>query len=195
MGYEELLDVIGDSVDFETINKLALERSPMIQRLINDFIFFYEEKYGVVVTLTADDIVMKLSQAYILMVHMKVKPLVDERINCYKMGALMELLIVKEQVLIHPESETDSHLNKTVNALFGMTASFSLINCMITTATKEFHFDSLNHQIDLRVKSILDNHKKWLETKELNDMPIIINGQFFELIHVLHTAPYIINGF
>ena len=107
----------------------------------------------------------------------------------------MELIIVKEQVLKHPESEKRPHVNRELNSLFGMTASFSLINCMITKANTEFYFDTTNNYVDREVEKVLIDHRCWLETKELNEMPIIINSQFFHLIEILHGAPYQINGF
>lgn len=194
MGYEELTNIENDSFDDTQLLELAQKRAISVQRLVDDFIKLYEEKYGHLAE-PIDNIALKLSYAYLKLAYSKLKPLVDERINCYKMGSLMELLIVKEQVLNHPDSETNPHLNRELNALFGMTAAFSLINCMINKADKEFYFDTINNYVDREVEKVLKDHRCWLETKELNEMPIIINSQFFHLIEILHGAPYQINGY
>lgn len=194
MGYEKLINIENKPPDNDKLEQIAVDRSKSIQCLIDDFLVFYEEKYSVVLE-PIEDAALLLSYSYFKIVYSKIKPLVEERINCYKMGSIMELLIVKEQFLKHPDSKNNPSIDREVNALFGMTASFSMINCMISKADKEFYFDTLNHCLDVEVEKILSDHRQWLETKKLDEMPIIINAQFFHLLDILKNAPLQVNGF
>ena len=63
----------------------------------------------------------------------------------------------------------DEIKNRELNALFGMTAALSLINCMIHNAGQEFFFNTANVAINEKVQKMLDDHNLWLQTKKLND--------------------------
>ncbi len=109
------------------------------------------------------------------------------------MASLSEFTIVKIQVLnITTYNEKQ---NRELNAYFGMTAAFSLIDCMISETNKEPFCITLNNAINNRLQQILDDHKLCLETKDVNELPIFINAQFYELFEVFYHAPVQINVF
>lgn len=178
------------------IEKLASERQPYIQEFLNDLACLYNEKYGVEPG-TIVDASSKLAFAYFYMCYKHIKPSVKERVNRYKMGSLMELLIIKEQIMLHPNPEK----NQELNAIVGMSAAFSLINSMIKHDQEEgFYLDTRNVAIDDRLKTILINHRTWLETngtwldsKKQREMPVFINSQFHELLEIIAGASYEIN--
>ena len=99
------------------------------------------------------------------MCYRHVKPAIDDKANKYKMASLMELVIVQKQALIHPSDNIIK--NRELNAIFGMTAAFSMINCMITEANKDFFCDTLNAGLNTRIDQVCEDHKLWLKTKEL----------------------------
>lgn len=193
MKYEKLVKLDDfTQVDLSVEDKIT-RRAFDIQQLIDDFILGYEERELILVQ-PIENASRKLATLYFSICQEYIKPVIKEKINKYKMASLMKLLIVKEQILIHPKEEDGGILTRTLNAELGMTASFSLINCMISEATKDFYFDTINASINHQVQKILEDHKLWLITKNLNEIPIFINAQFHELIEVLLGAPYQIHG-
>jgi len=193
MGYTELLDFSeGELTGEPDFSALISRRVPVVQRLIDDFTGFYSQKFGVIAT-AQNDVALKISSAYFFLIYNHVKPSVSARTNRYKMASVMELIIVKEQVLsIDSATEADE---KKVNAIFGMMAALSLINCMISDAGQEFFCDTLNASVDAKVHRMLDDHQLWLETKNPNEFPIFINAQFYECIALITDLPIQINGF
>ncbi|MCW3084490.1 MAG: hypothetical protein JWP12_1856 [Bacteroidetes bacterium] len=187
MGYKELVD-IEDGLD---LDPLILERTPCIQKLVDDFIRFYENKYKITVSTTPDTAEI-ISSIYFSLFYKDVKPAVNNKANRFKMASLMELVIIKTQLLICPGDEAE---NKKLNALFAMNAALSLIDCMINNAEQEFFCDTKNTAVDKEIEKILDDHRLWLETKQVNEMPVFINAQFYELIEFLHKIPIQIHAF
>lgn len=189
----KILDNLPKDERLPYIEKLAIQRQPNIQNLLNDLVFLYNEKYGIEPSII-NNASLKLSYAYFLMCYKYTKPSVHEKVNRYKMGSLMELLIIKEQIMIHPNSEK----NQELNAIVGMSAAFSIINSMIQHDQSEgFYLDTRNVSIDDRIKIILINHRIWLETNgtwlENNmkkEMPVFINSQFHELLDIIAGASY-----
>ena len=188
MGYKELVD-IDDKLDLDT---LILKRVSNIQQLVDDFLRFYENKYNVVVSITPDTAEI-ISSLYFTLLREDVKPVLNNKANRFKMASLMELVIIKYQLLIHPSC--DETENKRLNSLFAMNAGLSLVDCMINNAGQEFFCDTKNAIVDKKVEKILDDHRLWLETKDLNEMPIFINAQFYELIACIHQLPIQIGGY
>jgi hypothetical protein len=192
MGYNELIEIDDELQNKPDLQSLSTKRQPVLERLFNDFIGSYEDRKGIVLTIRENSI-PKLSLAYFTFCYTYIKPAVEDKINRFKMASVMELLVVMEQVLVHPDE--DESLDRQVNAEFGITAALSLINCMIANAKKEFCFDCHNVSINEKATEILDNHIYWLMAKDLNELPIIINAQFFELLELLHRAPIQLNAF
>lgn len=171
------------------LESLSAKRAVVIQRVIDDFVEYYENEFQILVN-PIDSAAIKLATLYYEICYREVKPLILDKVNRYKMASLMELLIVKLQILNHPESETNVLLNRELNAKFAMSVGFCLIECMIVNVKRTFHFDSSNMGVNDRVKKVLDDHELWLKTKNLNDIPVIINSQFLELLDVMLSASY-----
>ncbi len=190
MGYNILLDTNHEPLNPEEFNKLITDRSIFIKQLVDDFLNFYFNLKDIQLK-TIDEVAIKISSVYYHFCYAFIKPTVKDKINKYKMASLMELLIVKEQVLIHP----DENKNREVNAIFGMMAAFSLIECMIQDATKSLFSNTHNAVVNKRIDQMLEDHQKWLETKYLNEMPVFINAQFFEFMQIIQSIPIQINGY
>lgn len=193
MGYRELTNIDDALNDQPALTELSARRAPLVQQLIDDFINFYGKEYKVAIS-AIDDLAIKISSAYFSLCYTYVKPVIKDKTNRFKMASLMELIIVKEQVLFFSDDNNEENRRK-LNAFFGMTAAFSLINCMISDATQEFFCNTINAEVNKKVHGMLEDHQQWLETKPLNDMPVFINAQFYESIELIHAAPFQINGF
>jgi hypothetical protein len=129
------------------------------------------------------------------MCYLHIKPVVEDKINRFKMASLMELIIVKEQVLIHPQSTPqDDTLNRELNADFAIGAALSMISCMISGADQEIVTDTVNCEVNLRIENILKDHSVWLKTKPVKGMPVFINAQFYELIEMVNGIPLQVHG-
>lgn len=187
MGYRELTKLFSSEQLPAEIIQFALERTPVMQRLIDDFLTGYYHVEGIKPK-AIDEIAWRLSLGYFTLCHKYIKPVVDERINRYKMASLLELIIVKEQVLTLETK--DEFSNRMLNAQFGTSAAFSLLNCMISDATNQLIFDTNNVGINDRVELIIDDHLTWLTSKPPHDLAIFINAQFYELMEVLAGADY-----
>jgi hypothetical protein len=188
MGYKELVNT-DDELELDT---LILKRVPHIQQLADDFIGFYEKKFNVTVSITPDTAEI-ISSLYFTLLSKDIKPVLNNKANRFKMASLIELVIVKYQLLIHPSG--DEMENRNLNSLFAMNAGLSLIDCMINNAGQEFFCNTQNAIVDKKVEKILDDHRVWLQTKELNEMPIFINAQFYELIAYIHQIPIQVGGY
>jgi hypothetical protein len=109
------------------------------------------------------------------------------------MASILELIIVKEQIFEHPSgNEID---NRSVNASFAMAASVCKINCMTNHVKGDVASETENVSINERLDKMINDHKLWLETKSLNELPIIINAQYYEFLEIIHTFPLQILGF
>lgn len=179
----------------EYIKNLADIRETYIQKLLDDLVIKFNEKYDVKVTYI-EEASAKLALAYFYLCYMYIKPSVNENINSFKMGSFMELLIVKQQIIIHP----DPNEHRRANAIGGMSAAFSLIDRMVHEDKQDiFYVDTKNNVVDKSLNEILKNHIIWLEmngtrsSESEDDMPIFINAQFHELIHLIGRARYEIN--
>jgi hypothetical protein len=117
-----------------------------------------------------------------------VKPFIEDKANRYKMASIMELIIVNEQVLRHPSGQIEEH--RRANAIFGQTAALSLINCMISRTDQEFFCNTINESVNVRIRQMLDNHREWLQSKNLEDFPVFLNGQFYEFVDIAVSFPY-----
>ncbi len=192
MGYSDITNLEEGFKSEEDIFQLASNRVPLIQNLVDDFLEFYQKKHKIKI-LVIEDIAQSISLSYFKLCYGYIKPVISNNTNRFKMASLMELVIVQQQVL---RSDSYSKMqNRELNALFGMTAALSLINCMITNAKQEILSNTNNTEVDVRVDKILKDHLLWLKTKELDEMPIFINGQFYELMEILHVVPFQLNGF
>jgi hypothetical protein len=190
MGYPEISNIGVTRPDKSKIQK----RTNEIQRLVNDFIGFYENKHNIKIS-AIDDIAAKLSSAYFSICYTHVKPVVDDKINVFKMASIMELLIVKEQVLHHPEStEEDDTKNRQLNADFAMGAALSMISCMITNASQEIIPVTVNSSVNISIQERLEDHAVWLRTKPLTEMPVFINAQFYQMLEMIRGLPLQIHG-
>lgn len=179
----------------EYIQELANTREPAIQKLLDKLVKLMFNEYGKEVSYI-DQASAKLALAYFYLCYIYIKPSVTANANRYKMASLMELLIVKQQIMTHP----DSFERQEINAIAGMCAAFSLINSMIRHDKEEiFYVDTRNKSVDDRMLEILHNHRVWLEmsgvsnSETSDDMPVFINSQFHELIEVLASVPVQIN--
>ena len=179
----------------EYIQNLADRREPYIQQLLDDLTIKFNEKYCINVTFI-EEASAKLALAYFYLCYIYLKPSVNDNVNSFKMGSLMELLIVKEQIIIHP----DPNEQRRANAIGGMSAAFSLIDSMVYHDKEDiFYVNTKNNLVDESMKEILKNHIIWLEMNGIQssetqyDMPVFINGQFHELIYLMGRASYEIN--
>lgn len=189
MSYPELIltdDQFAEGYDLES---LAEKRASLIQQIIDDFIEYYEREFEVTVDVI-ENASQKLSLLYFTICYQEVKPLVNDKANRYKMASLMGLLIVKHQILIHPDSGDNPRLNRSLNAKFAMAVGFSIIDCMIVSVKTAYHFDTSNVAVNESVKKVIDDHELWLTTKNLNDLPMMINSQFLELLDIMLRASY-----
>ena len=192
MGYSNITNLEEGFKSEEDILQLASNRVSSIQNLVDDFLESYQKKYNIEI-IVIEDIAQSISLSYFKLCYEYIKPIICNNTNRFKMASLMELVIVQQQVL---RSDSYSKIqNRELNALFGMTAALSLINCMITNAKQEILSNTNNTAIDARVVKILNDHQLWLKTKELDEMPIFINGQFYELMEILQVVPFQLNGY
>jgi hypothetical protein len=174
------------------LDALSLEREPSINRLISDFLSFYKSDKGIEL-ICIEDMPLSLTYSYFLMLYTHIKPSIEANSSRYKMASILELVIVKEQMLSVPNSE-DRVLKREINAKFGIYAALSLINCMKDANTLGILVDSKNAGVDEKIEQLIYDHETWLKTKPLNDVPIIINGQFYEVLESYHNGPYLIHG-
>jgi hypothetical protein len=169
------------------LNELALQREPAVARLITDFADCYKKKYGIDLQLIPD-LASKLSKVYFGLCYKYVKPFIEDKANRYKMASIMELIIVNKQVLRHPSGQIEEH--RRANAIFGQTAALSLINCMISHTDQEFFCNTINESVNVRIRQMLDNHREWLQSKNLEDFPVFLNEQFYEFVDIAVSFPY-----
>lgn len=192
MAYGQLVEENNIPSDQSDIESKTIAREPLIQRLIDDSRKYYHEKFGVEISII-DDASLKISYLYFLMCFTHIKPVIEDRTRRFKMASLMELIIVKEQIF---KSEYfDDSKNRELNAQFGMIAALSMINSLIYEGRDGFFCSTMSASVDEKIKNILEDHKLWLRTKNLNDMPIFINGQFYELIELIHGAPLMAHAY
>lgn len=191
MSYDDLVEFQLESE--EDVDSRAKERIPHIQRLIDDFISAYQAKYSEVSISCIDDLAESLSYLYFSICFAHVKPVIQEKTNRFKMGSLMELVIVKTQGLI--PSGDDVTEKRRLNAIFGITAALSLINSMVRANGGEIVFTTQNAAIDKKLEDLFDDHKLWLSTKSLDELPIFVNAQFYELLEVILTAPLQVHAY
>lgn len=192
MSYRRLIDIDKELENPANLQELINNRQSAIQKLVDDFKHHYQEKYKLDIQ-SIDDVAQKLSSLYFSMCYAHFKPAVEDKTNKFKMASLMELIIVKEQVLFHPQF--DEPKNRELNADFGLIAAFSLIDCMISHSTQEVFCNTLNNPFNAKIDSIIDGHRTWLMTKKLTEMPILLNSQFYEMLDALQTIPIQQNGY
>jgi hypothetical protein len=191
MPYRRLINIDKELKNSSDLPELINNREPAIQKLVDDFKFNYGQKYGFEIQ-SIDDIARKISSVYFSMCYAHVKPAVEDKTNKFKMASLMELIIVQEQVLFHPDF--DEQKTRELNADFGIVAAFSLIDCMISHSTQEVFCNTVNNPFNDKIDSIIDGHRTWLITKQLTEMPILLNSQFYEMMEAFQTMPVQQNG-
>lgn len=191
MPYRRLIDIDKELKNSSNLPELINNREPAIQKLVDDFKFNYQQKYGFEIQ-SIDDIARKISSVYFSMCYAHFKPAVEDKTNKFKMASLMELIIVQEQVLFHPDF--DEQQTRELNADFGIVAAFSLIDCMISHSTQEVFCNTANNPFNDKIDRIIDGHRTWLITKQLTEMPILLNSQFYEMMEAFQTIPVQQNG-
>lgn len=57
---------------------------------------------------------------------------------------------------------------------------------MITDTSQKFFFDTNNTAVEDKMNGMHSDHRQWLEIKPLDELPVIINAQFYELVELIH---------
>lgn len=147
------------------------KRISEIQELIVAFLPQVAQRYSENYILTPDSAAL-ITALYFHKLDKDVKPFFPKKINRYKIGAITELTVVKLQPFI---IEGDSKMQRKVNAEFAMFCSLSIIN--------EGHIivPDFNHTAaHMHIQEVFDECKRqrlaWLEAKNINTFPILING-------------------
>ncbi len=164
-------------IDHKTIQK----RIDEVQELMNYFLVYYGKENYLEITVL-ENASEKITHLYYTLLYKEVKNYVPKKINRYKIGALTELCIVALQ----PLSQANKLSNRKLNADFAFFASSSII---LQGATKIE--DITKFSAHKRINEVFSISKKqrltWLESKNLNTFPILINGlalfTLFELYH------------
>jgi len=189
MGYTGRVSDDDESQNLPDFTILVAKQALHIQYLIDRFVSVYLRKYNIRID-SVQDAHLKLAHAGYSFAYRHVRPVIDDNEMRFKMASVLELLIVQEQVLSIPKA--DLLRNRELNALFGMTAALSLIECMIpaSATSNDFFFPSTNNAaINNKIDQMMKHHGTWLETRHLDEMPIILNAQFYELIELVHSSP------
>lgn len=187
MGYPDLT-----KFNFENnqvaISKLIESRTSQVERLFSDFTLYFKKKYGIELLKTVSP--RQITALYFNYLYDEIKPLIRDKVNKCKMASLMELIIVQTQPFELPLEHDGFKNAREVNSEFAMSAAFSLIDCMINDASQEFFFDCGHLGIETAVNKLLEDHKLWLSVKNVNEIPVIINSQFYEFLELISKPAY-----
>ena len=179
--------------DTQEVQLLLEKRKDEVDRLLTDFITEYEQQFGTGLTFRdgATDLIVDM---YYQLLHNYVKPFVEDKANRFKMGSLTELAIVRVQ----PITEIEGGVNpRVVNAKLAMMAATALIhnigrnlNNVDTDAGDVYFCDVRNSAVSEKVTDLLSDHAQWLEIKPLNEIPIVINAQFYEFLELMSSCAF-----
>lgn len=191
---EKFLLLTEDLLIPKNIDIIAFERHELLLKFITKISNDYQVDYEKPILASIHDYGLKLSKLYFYTIYAHLKPTVAERINRYKMASVMELLIVKEQIFYIDGAEEAE--NRELNAFIGMMSAISIVNSMIFFESSERRFiaDTINVEINNNIEISLENHYRWLKSKELNDLPINLDAQYYELVTTLSSASYLIHN-
>lgn len=162
-------------------HKTVQKRIEEVQELLTYFINYYGKENSLTITMMPEA-AQKVTHLYYTLLYEEIKNYVPTKINRYKIGALTELCIIALQ----PLSSDDVVSNRKLNADFAFFTSSSII---LEGATKIEDITKFSaHKRINEVFSISKNQRlKWLEGKNTNTFPILINGlalfTLFELYH------------
>lgn len=145
------------------------------------FIDYYGKEKGISIEVS-DEVSQKITHLYYTLLYKEVKNYVPKKINRFKIGALTELCVVALQ----PLSTNDDFSDRKLNAALAFFISSSII---LESPTKTENITKFSaHK---RINEVFSISKKqrliWLEGKNKNTFPILINGlalfTLFELYH------------
>ncbi len=133
----------------------------------------------------ADKAAEKISALYFAVKTMHVEEYIPERMNKFKMAALISFCIVKVQPLRILKSTP--HEIRALNANLALSSALALINDMEvekeTTMSVLDNIQSIgNVGIEDSIINQLRNTEKWLASKDVNIFPIFSTGAFFHMV-------------